>query len=119
MSPPNRGDELLHQTAESLPWQTALLTAAEQGLSPGASDLRPKTLQAGQVARYGVVVEIPPHHPVQPAPHLRHRLMPAPIEGLANLMGQAHISYEQIYYLAAMPNWRFNRDGQNAGRPLS
>jgi len=52
-------------------------------VAPGADHLRPESLQAGQVARDGVVIEIAPHHPIQPTPHLRHRFMPAALESLA------------------------------------
>jgi hypothetical protein len=64
---------------EALPGQPVSLAPPKQGVPPGAANLTAEALQPSEIAWHRMVVEITPHHAVQPLADLRDGFVPSPL----------------------------------------
>ena len=69
---------LLNKTSHVLPRHPALLTATLYHSQPTFAHLKSKALEAGEISRNGMEVEVASNHALQPLPDFRQRLMHAP-----------------------------------------
>src|SRR5579864_4099305 len=80
------GEPLSRKTLHELPGHPAPLTATPNHMQPAFAYLEPKTPEAGEIARYSVIVEVTLHHTLQPSPDFRQRLMHAHPQGSFHLI---------------------------------
>ena len=68
--------EPLHgQTLRELPGHPAPLTATPNHMQPAFAHLEPKSPKTGEIAGYGMIVEVTLYDTPQPSPDFRQRLM--------------------------------------------
>jgi len=69
------GEPLGRKAVQERPRHPAPLTATANHSQPAFANLEPKTPEAGEIAGYGVIVEVALNHTPQPFPDFRQRLM--------------------------------------------
>jgi len=69
------GEPLGRKAVQERPRHPAPLTATANHSQPAFANLEPKTPEAGEIAGYGVIVEVALNHTPQPLPDFRQRLM--------------------------------------------
>src|SRR5580704_14962602 len=69
------GEPLSRKSVQELPRHPAPLTATANHPQPAFANFEPKTPETGEIAGYGVIVEVALNHTPQPFPDFRQRLM--------------------------------------------
>jgi len=68
------GEPLSRKSVQELPRHPAPLTATANHPQPAFANFEPKTPETGEIAGYGVIVEVALNHTPQPFPDFRQRL---------------------------------------------
>ena len=101
------GEPLSRKSVQELPRHPAPLTATANHPQPAFANFEPKTPETGEIAGYGVIVEVALNHTPQPFPDFRQRLMhPLPKRDLHLFqLGEESLSdgFAQHEELAVLP----------------
>ena len=106
------GEPLSRKSVQELPRHPAPLTATSNHPQPAFANFEPKTPETGEIAGYGVIVEVALNHTPQPFPDFRQRLMhPLPKRDLHLFqLGEESLSdgFAQHEELAVLPGLTTN-----------